>query len=1137
MNKFGIYIAKFNEKILNNKDYKGIKNSYVIGEVDLEAKRYRDQRAVDDACRFRIKEEARRNNGKNGFKAEIIDWNRSVKDYTFIEIADEKNRVDDRIRNALEWYNFGKPVSGPNKNEFFLFNDEKLKATDIAKIIEIVWTKGPVDCARNDSWSFYDFQKEIIKQGKEKLETFGELLLYLFCRVGKSAISLQIAKEITSTNHILILTAFPNAKDSFKKYTVNHTEMLGYDFFDKDNLSEEALMKSKKCVVFLSTNALRVKADLEDEKSNSDEAEDEKTIYERINLLRKVGQFDVLIVDETHNGISSPATKRLISKAKEALEAKYVIHNSATPFNDFKSNRFSREQTIQVDFLTILQNNWVNFPKLNIVSLPYYEDEGLTVKTLKNTKGKHKLLFWSAATKSCKDFVTKYRSYFESNGIKIEYVDNLQGTTVEDKINTFQAENNKTIIVSCDKGHTGCTYPKCDCVILTRDLSSAERLIQVMSRCLTSTDGKEEVYFYTIGTENKYKAVSELKRNNNAANNHQTTEAFEDALKTGKLSIRSTSFKEGEDLEEYEAPLEEVLQEVAEFSASLDSIEKDINVDVANVTIEDVVNFSAYTESGVSKAARSLLTLFKEQGKRKVKEVQSKDAEELCEQLKKRINEKSSKKDKGKVEEYTLEELLATWFMNVLRSLNTWLLCQEIEKFEDIVEYVTKENHFSDKERDTFAILVSNNENLLKNFITAHNEVFVKFEDKTLYEKSNMNLRKFLSKDFDIRIEEVGGGYPEELAKSIVRMASIDWSKEDLKVAVLDDIYLEATKVIIGTYNVNEMSLYYICSNCKVGKLLRKAYAIPLEHILYMDLDKGGLYYIDVNGTSHYITNNMSFDLIIANPPYGNDNKGTLPREIIKAAKKLAKESIWLLPTTYFQYDNLFKEISDFKRFPKVESQNLFEGVSCPPLSIVRFDGKAHDLFNSAFDYSLPRTPLINAFKRYNELHPNCCDIHSVILRHSNLKIKDGKSPSAFDPETFKLYDQGFYERTLVFGMYWIENGVHSDEGDAIDNFWNYKLDKYEDFQAKVKELNAKPDLHAATFRSKIEKQNCEKYRHGRLYSRLLSEFDSGNSINYIRLCIPNLDWSHPWTDKEILKEIGLPEDFLKEKENEENKR
>lgn len=209
------------KKILNNKDYKGIKNSYVIGEVNLSAKRYQDQKTVGEICKARIIEEARKNNGKNGFKAEIHNWDKSVKDFAFIVIEDEKNKVDDRIRDILEYRNLGKPVSGPHKNEFFLFNDEKLKAKVIAKTIENC-TRNPTDCARNDSWKFEDFQKEIIKQGKEKLGTFGELLLYLFCRVGKSAISIQIAKEITKTNHILILTAFPNAKDSFKKYVVNH---------------------------------------------------------------------------------------------------------------------------------------------------------------------------------------------------------------------------------------------------------------------------------------------------------------------------------------------------------------------------------------------------------------------------------------------------------------------------------------------------------------------------------------------------------------------------------------------------------------------------------------------------------------------------------------------------------------------------------------------------------------------------------------------------------------------------------------------------------------------------------------------------------------------------------------------------
>ena len=39
--------------------------------------------------------------------------------------------------------------------------------------------------------------------------------------------------------------------------------------------------------------------------------------------------------------------------------------------------------------------------------------------------------------------------------------------------------------------------------------------------------------------------------------------------------------------------------------------------------------------------------------------------------------------------------------------------------------------------------------------------------------------------------------------------------------------------------------------------------------------------------------------------------------------------------------------------------------------------------------------------------------------------------------------------------------------------------------------------------------------------------FGNDPSINRYPLTLPNLDWSHPWTDQEILKELGLLEDFL----------
>lgn len=39
------------------------------------------------------------------------------------------------------------------------------------------------------------------------------------------------------------------------------------------------------------------------------------------------------------------------------------------------------------------------------------------------------------------------------------------------------------------------------------------------------------------------------------------------------------------------------------------------------------------------------------------------------------------------------------------------------------------------------------------------------------------------------------------------------------------------------------------------------------------------------------------------------------------------------------------------------------------------------------------------------------------------------------------------------------------------------------------------------------------------------------SSGGYYETYFPNLDWSRPWTDEEILKELGLPEDFLEKEE------
>ena len=43
----------------------------------------------------------------------------------------------------------------------------------------------------------------------------------------------------------------------------------------------------------------------------------------------------------------------------------------------------------------------------------------------------------------------------------------------------------------------------------------------------------------------------------------------------------------------------------------------------------------------------------------------------------------------------------------------------------------------------------------------------------------------------------------------------------------------------------------------------------------------------------------------------------------------------------------------------------------------------------------------------------------------------------------------------------------------------------------------------------------------------LCEAYNGGPSIKKYVWFLPNVDWSRPWTDAEVLKELELPEDFL----------
>lgn len=828
---YGIYIAKFKNSVYDQKTYgKDILGSYVIGQTKLNAKTYKNFDDVESVVRDRIQDEAGKYRSKKGFARELKSWDDDVLDFDCLTFELEKGNADDYIRRKLENYNVGFQVQD---TEFFKTDKSAKELKDII----LSWNINPFNFYRNLKYEQNGFRREIIDKSKEVLKKYHEVLLYLFCRVGKSAISLQIAKEITKTNHILIVTAFPNAKNSFKEYTINHINMMDYNFIDKDNLRE--FKAEDHTVVFLSTAALRVREDEDIESIDDIDKEDKNKVYKRIYQLKKVGfNPDVLIIDETHNGISSPNTAKVINELKKDFGIENIIHNSATPFNDFKSGRFKKEQTIQYDFLTLKTNGYVNYPNLEMVSLPFFNEEKDLVKILTNPKikGNHKLLFMENVV-DAKSFVENYKDVFAKKKIEIEYIDELDGTTTEDRTNKFQEKFKKTIVVTVDKLTTGVTLPLTDAVVLDKDIKSAERLVQIMSRPLTGQKGKDNVYFYTIGSNNIYIATNELKRSYHIAQDVQEWEGFNNFVKKGYLKISEASFKEGDDLSIHELGIDEVMENVREWSVKLSDISNRLIIDI-DVTKKQLEGFDLFNPSGQVKAFNSL-KLIAEEGTRKIKDVQNKVTADFCQKLKDSILKDGSKIEKKGIEkdDISVQELVRMWFMNIMNSLNTWLLTKEISSFKEIPQYViSKYNLTNEVEIATFKKILFDNENLIKSRIIDFNGVFEKFQSDTVTLKeqslkSNL-LRDLLKPEVNklVQNNKAGAGYPNELLKDITESLNLN-SKS---IGLLDDLDLNLTNYLINTLKINESYIYLICSSKESFDIMQKAYNIQKEHLVLL---------------------------------------------------------------------------------------------------------------------------------------------------------------------------------------------------------------------------------------------------------------------------------------------------------------
>ena len=279
----------------------------------------------------------------------------------------------------------------------------------------------------------------------------------------------------------------------------------------------------------------------------------------------------------------------------------------------------------------------------------------------------------------------------------------------------------------------------------------------------------------------------------------------------------------------------------------------------------------------------------------------------------------------------------------------------------------------------------------------------------------------------------------------------------------------------------------------------------------------------------------MSFDLIIANPPYGLNN--SIAKKIIPAVLSQTKEMVVLVPK------NTYKSKACLDHVKKLNIvDNVFEDAAVQNLSIALLnkDYTNTEITVESISLSPKQLQLATAIKIYNKTHakhynrvklsgfPIGNKMEKTIEKAAIDGICDYLKPIA-NMKLKEARDAGLFFVTTVWTP---SDGVHTSH--AHD--WTYNLEgKWDPDWDRMCPVNPfvflnkqERDNFSKWWYSCLEREQGRKLRSGLTNAclDLCRDAISASGIGY-EVYFPFVDWSHPWTDQEILKEIGLPEDFL----------
>lgn len=277
------------------------------------------------------------------------------------------------------------------------------------------------------------------------------------------------------------------------------------------------------------------------------------------------------------------------------------------------------------------------------------------------------------------------------------------------------------------------------------------------------------------------------------------------------------------------------------------------------------------------------------------------------------------------------------------------------------------------------------------------------------------------------------------------------------------------------------------------------------QKINYIDAVEKNLYYF--YNTDEVLKMCKKFDYIIANPPYAMGNE--LTKTVVENVE--FGKYINLMPASKYKGKELYRYVESIDSV-----ENKFEDVKDELNSLtITTMSKTADTFSS-FD-ELEMCKFDKRFKKF----------YAKNFERENKFFHIGSYCSRPEKESYNQDTDFFiYYRTS-------KDGIHIE--DSFDVWWNKQTRTSKEVLPLIIKEYADRGLMVRGqfifFKTMQEKNNFTEfwYEGGKdnLMNKLIKGLNKDSSP--VNLAIPRVDWSHPWTDEEILKEYGYTEEEIKE--------